>query len=955
MDSDADDACEAERPERGGTSLFGAVMNRSGQHSHRGRGRARSYEAPGCGDNVAGGDAIDVVEATRFPSASDNNCNMSTPSPKSRQYSQAPTTGSRSGRRGGGLFGDLGGDGGSSGGRFAGVASPGGYGIMDILNNMDEDSNFDKVESPSKSSKGVDNDGGGEKEPVDEAPPKWKFATFVIPRWLSTATTTGSSVSPCTTFPAGVSASPRSEEDEGGGGRRVQIKQESQSGEKDDVFDEGDDDVYDLPTQPPADAKNKKRKRSASDAEAVPSSNDPATGSTEASSDALAPKAALTVGVLDWSLKRRLRLECFPRRALPLSSSSSGHEAVDRLAARIFLHPGGGFDEMGNNDSIDYVRSAAGMPVEDTTTIAAAQWKAAQMYWRHPAIYPLPPQLLVGSSKGGRIIHQAAGGGSFSNIGSSSTRNNNPAKKALRFASSSTRTSTEDEAVAIREAADKIQQRQAASLSAMGFGSAAVAEFGEAGSTLLALMDDPSEIVRRRQLEWTEAFRSMYYTWLERIDGLRMVDHELLSVDAVARTYFYLVSQSQTILFRCQVQHHRKDDDVEDEDDAYTVEPVIVLSSTTSGLRSELRHMGVSIFVLDDESIERPGQDQDEEGQDERAIDNLFDESVFDFKADSSERSKVEEDEARKVREELEALRRAGAQGNAAGAEISVSIGKKKESMSQEVRGKDRDQIFRPLYVKGDEDCMAVFELLLNTRGCFFGGEDDDDGAKSDVPLLLHRSLGPTKNASIGTLSETMRLDENYNELKMLRDREVKISDAPADDETLAKLQINGPILPCAFRDLISASICHLLLDLDETEEVEMREEEDSIANDDTAGSHFLVWHPARQEGFGADNSLTVTKSTKSSERAHMHSNKKVAKRLAMHKRETGNPTSSHFNGGDLDMDMDELSMRDGECQGDGRRRIAVSNCGSQQNLKQVIWMSNRRNALTYSTASALD
>ena len=954
MDSDADDAREAERPERG-PSLFGAVMNRSGpgQHTsnHRGRGRARSYEAPG-GDNFAGGDAIDVVEATRFPSAGDNNCNMSTPSPKSRHHSQAPTTGS-SGRRGGGLFGDLGGDG-SSGGRFAGVASPGGYGIMDILNNMDEDSNFDKVESPSKSSKGVDNDGDGEKETVDEAPPKWKEATFVTPRWLPTATTSSSSssISPCTTFSASASASPKSEEDEGGGGRRVQIKQESQSGGKDGSFDEGDDDVYDLPTQPPADAQNKKRKRSASDAEVVPSSNDPA--SAEASSDALAPKAALTVGVLDWSLKRRLRLECFPRRALPLSSSSSGHEAVDRLAARIFLHPGGGFDEMGNNDSIDYVPSAAGtsMPVEDTTTIAAAQWRAAQMYWRHPAIYPLPSQLHIGSSKGGRGI-QAAGGGSFSNIGSSSARNNNPAKKALRFASSSTRTSTEDEAVAIREAADKIQQRQAASLSAMGFGSAAVAEFGEAGSTLLTLMDDPSEIIRRRQSEWTEAFRSMYYTWLERIDGLRMVGHELLSVDDVARTYFYLVSRSQTILFRCQVQHHRKDDDVEDEDDAYTIEPVIVLSSTTSGLRSELRYMGVSIFVLDDESIERPGQDQEEEGQDERTIDNLFDESVFDFKVDSSERSKVEEDEARKVREELEALRRAGAQGNAAGAEISVSVGKKKESMSQEVRGKDRDQIFRPLYVKGDDDCMAIFELLLNTRGCLFGGEDDDDGAKSDVPLLLHRSLGPTKNASIGTLSETMRLDENYNELKMLRDREVKISDAPTDDETLAKLQINGPILPCAFRDLMSASICHLLVD--EAKEVEMREEEDSIANDDTVGSHYLIWYPARQEGFGADNSLTVTKSSKSSERVHMHSNKKVAKRLAMQKRETGNPTSSHFNGGDLDMDMDELSMRDGECQDDGQRRIAVGNCGSQQLLKQVIWLSSRRNALTYSTASALD
>ena len=95
MDSDADDAREAERPERG-PSLFGAVMNRSGpgQHNHRGRGRARSYEAPG-GDNFAGGDAIDVVEATRFPSASDNNCNCllyTSPSPRDRQKSRMPSS-----------------------------------------------------------------------------------------------------------------------------------------------------------------------------------------------------------------------------------------------------------------------------------------------------------------------------------------------------------------------------------------------------------------------------------------------------------------------------------------------------------------------------------------------------------------------------------------------------------------------------------------------------------------------------------------------------------------------------------------------------------------------------------------------------------------------------------------------------------------------------------------------
>lgn len=97
----------------------------------------------------------------------DDSIDISTPSPKSRRGTSSSSRGRGSGgagvgrHRSRGLFGDIGGDddGSNSGtsSRFAGMASPGGYGIMDILNNMDddthhfEDSNFDKVESPSRS------------------------------------------------------------------------------------------------------------------------------------------------------------------------------------------------------------------------------------------------------------------------------------------------------------------------------------------------------------------------------------------------------------------------------------------------------------------------------------------------------------------------------------------------------------------------------------------------------------------------------------------------------------------------------------------------------------------------------------------------------------------------------------------------------------------------------------
>ena len=950
MDSDGDG--EPSPPdETGRPSLFGAVM--AGQNRRKRRvdldhNHDNFAVSSDTGDDhfVGRGGGIDIVEATRFPSMNDNNSvDISTPSPKSRRDSSSRGRGSGGAgsgrRRSRGLFGDVGGGDGSNSGthsRFAGMASPGGYGIMDILNNMDddthhfEDSNFDKVESPSKSAHCGEED-GEEKRDGDDAPPKWKEAAFVAPKWLLLNGDAGedAALDRPMSSPKGSyinSGGDNEEEGEGDEIQNVRIKEESQSEIQHDGPDD-DEDVYDLPTQPPADAQNRKRKRSSllRTEAAVPTNvttDIPINDSLPDSTPDTSGPSAMSIGILDWTLKRRLRLECCPRRALPLSSSlllssysagSSDHEAVDRLATQIFLRPSAGFDGVGNTNSEGVVRGTADttMPAVDPMTIAAAQWKAAQMYWRHPAIYPLPPHLLmpamVEPSKG------RSGGGSFDDPTSGGTRNNNPAKKALRFASSSTRTSTEEEAAAIREAADKIQQRQAASLSAMGFGVSAGAGFSETGSNLLALMGSPTEIIRRRQSEWAEAFRSMYYTWLERIDELRMASHRSLSIDEVARTYFYLVSPAQTILFRCQVQYLGKDG-VEGEDTACTIDPVILLSSTTSGLRSELRYMGVSIYVLDDASTS-----------------NLFDESIFDVKPEELKQSKAEEDEARKVRDELEALRRAGAQGHAAGAEISVSIGKKTGMMSQDAKSKEDDQIFRPLYVKGDDDCMAIYELLLNARGRLFNSEDDNDDAKSDVPLLLHRSLGPTKNALIDTLSETMRLDENYDELKMMRDREVKTSDETAsDDELSGKLQINGPILPCAVRDLMLASICHLLLDEMNGDAVSKKEEED-----DNVGSHYLVWHPSRQEGFGSNNDLTASK-LKGSGREY--SKKKASKRLAMYKRETGSPTSSHFNGGNFDRGLG-----------------AVENCGSQQLLKQVIWVSNPQSAsiLSYNTATALE
>ena len=193
-----------------------------------------------------------------------------------------------------------------------------------------------------------------------------------------------------------------------------------------------------------------------------------------------------------------------------------------------------------------------------------------------------------------------------------------------------------------------------------------------------------------------------------------------------------------------------------------------------------------------------------------------------------------------------------------------------------------------PLYASGDDDCAALFELFLNTSGFRRDkmitsdpstssdgrarpkppAEDDD----KDVPLLLSRTLGLCRGMT----------------LRSLRIRRA----------TGGSIEVTGPILPSAVRDLLYALPYSMAVDkkialmklraYPTTASVIKGEDANEETNDDSrlstatdkaVGSHYFALSLELHGGVGAHSSGLSEKNTQGG--------------LSI----TGGPSSRSFNG----------------------------------------------------------
>ena len=236
------------------------------------------------------------------------------------------------------------------------------------------------------------------------------------------------------------------------------------------------------------------------------------------------------LGLVDWSLSCRLRLECFPSIAPLLLSSNSDDGCIHQLATQI----------LAGCPSAQLLESCA------EQDFLAARWLASTMFYQHPAVYPVPS--FVPSQAGDRLENSAKEKQCLSTYvhGPLSIYNTTRLPKAdVLFESKN-----DEKSSSMR--AEK-QKRHDAAL----------------------LLD-------RRRKEWQLAFKSLFQTWMAKLRSLQRKPKSEALDDEMLRCVFYALSHDRVSLFRCA----RKPE-------GGPIEPTIEFSSVSEEFRSSLASMGI--------------------------------------------------------------------------------------------------------------------------------------------------------------------------------------------------------------------------------------------------------------------------------------------------------------------------------------------------------------------------
>lgn len=511
------------------------------------------------------------------------------------------------------------------------------------------------------------------------------------------------------------------------------------------------------------------------------------------------------VGVVDWSLKNRLRIESVPGRCLPgtMSLFSGGRNAreqslddgrIHQLAIQFLSNPLMSCDE----------REVS------TAECLDARWKASTMYYQHPSAYPLPPSILQEQTKDAQKITQC------DNDLCSFIRGPRSIYHRLRLAG-------------------------CGSMGGLGE-SASNVEKSKNGNAASSYTSDISKLLEQRRCEWREAFRSVFDSWrtkLRLLEGrksrystmggtkLSSLDNEECkppTTDEVLRCSFYSIRPEQVVLFRGGYVPVNVDGRVK-----HCIMPIVVFSSTTFHFRSMLNSMGIKMRVL---------SGMDSQGND---IEFFSEENLRDI--DAQIHASGVNGDTESVHAELEAIKWAGNDdGN-----VTVSQKNKRRRL-------DDKTFTNPLYCVGFNDCSALFEVLINTCGLSLSSENSpfehkfDPEVSSDVPLLLCRSLGPCLHFTLKTLCVSGLRDYGYmNQMRASREEHKQDT---ADVRTT--LELRGPILPCALRDFTCSLVNWMLLDRHHAHAVSRQP---SKTNDDGVGSHhfamFLKSHSGERTALG--------------------------------------------------------------------------------------------------------
>ena len=258
------------------------------------------------------------------------------------------------------------------------------------------------------------------------------------------------------------------------------------------------------------------------------------------------------------------------------------------------------------------------------------------------------------------------------------------------------------------------------------------------------LRSEDNLVMLRSRRRWQSAFQSLYQMWMNKIEQGDM------------NAYFYTTTCNQVILFRSAT--------VSEE-----VIPMVLFSSMGTEIRNKLQSRGVTLHLLQASHSQEP-----------------FDECYVESQKEWTSSDVMKEDESI-VESDLEAIRKAQAFGETAGADVSVKAPSKRQRQGE----------IPPLYIVGYDDCGTLSTILLNQ-------------VHEIEPRLISR-MGAFQNSTMKSLVVTGQRTNEEN----------------------AFIEIRGPILPCAITAFARATAAAMQ---------RHAATEDLTREDDSGlGSHFFV------------------------------------------------------------------------------------------------------------------
>jgi len=559
-----------------------------------------------------------------------------------------------------------------------------------------------------------------------------------------------------------------------------------------------------------------------------------------------------SVGMIDWSIKRRLRLDCIPGNCLPGGLKGGLNEGKVRQLAMQQLSSGGDTDSVNGRSSYSHSMRAT------EEEMAASKWLASTMYYQHPAVHPLPSSMLVDSSSsscstlgkmgdGGKgkegkgdlssyilqpqSVHnkvRLSGVGSMGGLGLSNLPSTNDKDKSILGTNQQRRERNDKSSV----------------------------------STV-------SSLLYQRRRDWQECFRSLFQLWKSKLKDIDTSTTTPTSSqqDVISRNSFYIISSNQIVLFRCgYMKQHSGDLSPQ-------LVPMVIFSSTTPYLRSKLKSMGVELRLF----TSKRGDTTSSTATEEEGSYEVFSESLLQTNDDATP---TQEDSA-EVHAELNAIKHADDEKG----KVTVEVKKRKvrpryNDPNNSISG-SKGSSLPPLFVYGIDDCNVVYELFMNTYGLSSVDNQSAGMSKStttnasppvsDVPLLLCRSLGSNcLHTTLRTLSVSSRRDTGFMNQVYHQDQHQLHNSSATASNAKATLELRGPILPCALRDLTCAAINLMLLDkksrqLGKHQDSDYFLQTNKNDNTETSSSHQFAMFLQVHEGESSTSMSKMTTGSSSS------------------------------------------------------------------------------------------